>query len=359
MKLPDHFAQRAKTGLHALQGFVIFLAWAITIAVFTKDGTTDGRTKYFFALCWLTIPVLVYQAAIPQFDRVKRFSNAYAHVALDGLATLLWLAAFIAVAVWTNQGIKKGVGRPGTKGCDAFAYGPPSKCHLSQATIVMGVIIFLLFVATSFISVKNLLYYRRNGSLPGATPSHNISHPLPISDEDDQTKYAFSSNPHDEFDEEEEAGHYGAGSSSGGAGIAGGRREDAAYEVLHDNDHTLHPDHDTWNNPSVTNLQPPHLQQQQQQQHHHPPYDPDDIDTGYHPPTISSSGAPQLPPHRDPFRDRTPSPYRVRDDAAATAEVEDTSYRGRYDPSPHRQGGDPFRDEARVNFPEGDYHRGV
>ena len=52
MKLPDHFAQRAKTGLHALQGFVIFLAWAITIAVFTKDGTTDGRTKYFFALVW-------------------------------------------------------------------------------------------------------------------------------------------------------------------------------------------------------------------------------------------------------------------------------------------------------------------
>ncbi|KAI4214056.1 MAG: hypothetical protein LQ351_003460 [Letrouitia transgressa] len=346
MRLPENFLQKAKVGLHAIQGFVIFLAWAIIIAIFTKDGTTDGRIKYFFALCWFSIPILIYQAAVPQFDRTKRFSNVYAHVALDVLATIFWFAAFIAVATWTRAGITKGVGRPDHKGCDAFAWGGgASKCHLSQAIIVMGVIIFLLFIATSAISVKNLLYYRRNGSLPGATPSHNISHPLPLSDEDDQAKYAFSSNPHDEFDEEEEHGGnpYGASSS-------GGRREDAAYEVLHDqahqydHDNTLHPDNHSWNNPSVTNLQPGHV-----------PYDPDDIDTSYHP---SNTGAPHLPPHRDPFRDRSPSPYRVQQ----TSEVEDTSYRGRYGASPHPPGqaGDPFRDDAgRVDFPEGHYDRGV
>lgn len=39
--------------LHALQGFVIFLGWALTIAVRTQDGPTDGRTAYCFALVCL------------------------------------------------------------------------------------------------------------------------------------------------------------------------------------------------------------------------------------------------------------------------------------------------------------------
>lgn len=92
--------------------------------------------------CWFTIPLLIYQAAIPQFTRTKRFSNAYAHVVIDVLLAIFWFAAFISVATWTNEGIKKGVGRPGNKGCDAFAFGGGGpKCHLSQATIAMGVIL--------------------------------------------------------------------------------------------------------------------------------------------------------------------------------------------------------------------------
>ncbi|KAL8948427.1 MAG: hypothetical protein Q9222_005379 [Ikaeria aurantiellina] len=142
MKLPDNILQKVKIVLHAIQGFVIFLAWAITIAIFTKPGTTDGRTKYFFALCWFTIPLLIYQTAIPQFDRVKRFSNAYAHAIIDILLAIFWFAAFIAVATWTTQGIKEGVARPGNKYCDAFKWGGGgSKCHLSQATIGMGVVL--------------------------------------------------------------------------------------------------------------------------------------------------------------------------------------------------------------------------
>ena len=199
-----------------------------------------------------------------------------------------------------------------------------------------------MFLGTSAISIKNVLYYRRNGSLPGTTPSHNISNPIPIHDEDDQAKYAFSSNPHDEFDEEEEAGH------------AGGTN----YELLHDAhgaDDNLHPSRQ-WANPSTANLGH---------------YDnPQEIDTGYHGGNVSSSGAPQLPPHRDPFRDRSPSPYRVHD---PPSEVEDTGYHGRYDPSPQRQqqpqAGDPFRDDlamghdhggrgnGRVDFPHADYDR--
>ena len=54
MQLPVNVLQRSKNVVHGLQGLVIFLAWAITIAVFIKKGKTDGRSKFFFAL--VTIP---------------------------------------------------------------------------------------------------------------------------------------------------------------------------------------------------------------------------------------------------------------------------------------------------------------
>ncbi|KAL8916719.1 MAG: hypothetical protein Q9172_006174 [Xanthocarpia lactea] len=352
MRLPENILQKSKIILHGVQGLVIFLSWAITIAIFTKDGSTDGRIKYFFALCWFCIPLLIYQTAIPQFDRVKRFSNAYAHAAIDILLAIFWFAAFISVATWTREGKEKGVARPGHKGCDIFLWGGgASKCHLSQANIGMGVVLFILFLATSYISVKNLLYYRRNGSLPNTTSSH--PQPLPLHEnDDDQTKYAFSSNPHDEFDNEDD--------NIGGPSTA----PNTSYELLHDThghhpasgENSLRPGAGRYDNPSTTNLGP---------------YD--DEDTSYHSTTLANP--PQLPPHQDPFRDRDPSPYRVHNPPPANVEEDTTGYQGRYDPSPHRpelQGsaGDPFRDEShelgsaaaagsggRVDFPHADYGR--
>ncbi|KAL8989663.1 MAG: hypothetical protein Q9169_008311, partial [Polycauliona sp. 2 TL-2023] len=157
MRLPENILPKAKIVLHGIQGLVIFLSWAIIISIFTKDGSTDGRIKYYFALvlhtfyslqnaltneqtqCWFCIPLLIYQAAIPQFERVKRFSNVYAHAAIDILLAIFWFAAFIAVATWTTYGIKHGVARKGREGCDAFKWGGgASKCHLSQAVVGMG-----------------------------------------------------------------------------------------------------------------------------------------------------------------------------------------------------------------------------
>ncbi|KAL8902553.1 MAG: hypothetical protein Q9207_004589 [Kuettlingeria erythrocarpa] len=348
MQLPQNLLQKSKVVLHGIQGLVVFLAWAITIAVFTKPGSTDGRTKFYFALCWFCIPLLIYQVAVPQFNRTKRFSNAYAHVAIDALLSIFWFAATISVATWTNEGIKNGVARPDHKGCDAFLYGDGksggSKCRLSQATIGMGVVIFLLCLATTFISVKNLLFYRRNGSLPGVTTASDTgAHPLPHhhsnDDDDNQAKYAFSSNPNDHFDEDDDD--------------TAGPSRNTNYEVLHpapdDHDTGLHPPSSRpWNQnhaaASTSNLGL---------------YN--DEDTSYH---SSSLPPPQLPPHRDPFRDRSPSPYRVHDAPPPPVEIEggDTSYHGRYE---RPQAGDPFADEAagsggqggRVDFPQGDYHR--
>lgn len=50
MNLSAHQLQRTKNAIHGVQGLVIFIAWAVTIAVFTKDGNSDGRSKYFFVL---------------------------------------------------------------------------------------------------------------------------------------------------------------------------------------------------------------------------------------------------------------------------------------------------------------------
>lgn len=94
--------------------------------------------------CWFCIPVLIYQAAIPTFQRTKRFANPYAFAILDVLFTILWFAAFIGVAVYTNTGISNGEAKDKDhklKGCAAFDGGTESKCKLSQATIGMGVVV--------------------------------------------------------------------------------------------------------------------------------------------------------------------------------------------------------------------------
>lgn len=42
---------RTKNILHFLQGFCIFLAWALTIAIWTKGGSgIDGRTGWYWGL---------------------------------------------------------------------------------------------------------------------------------------------------------------------------------------------------------------------------------------------------------------------------------------------------------------------
>ncbi|KAK2805560.1 hypothetical protein FQN50_006187 [Emmonsiellopsis sp. PD_5] len=197
---------RVKTLLHAFQAFVIFLAWAFTIAVFTRDGATDGRTAWYFALCWFTIPALIYLAAVPMWPRTRRFGNAYAFAAIDVLFSILWFSAWVAVASYVGAGKSKGESdqkdekdeKKKKTGCDAFAYGSPGKCKLSTGTIILGVVIFLLFLTTAYMSIRNLLEYRRNGTMPfdhhsGPSDPTFAAH----------SKAAFSSNPAHDFDDED------------------------------------------------------------------------------------------------------------------------------------------------------------
>ena len=92
---------------------------------------------------------MIYQSAVPIFQRTKKFANPYAFVVLDTLLVILWFAASIAVTTWINAGIRDGEKKSEddksedkkVKGCAAFAYGPESKCTLSRAAVAMGVLI--------------------------------------------------------------------------------------------------------------------------------------------------------------------------------------------------------------------------
>ncbi|KAL8787486.1 MAG: hypothetical protein Q9195_007733 [Heterodermia aff. obscurata] len=288
MGMLDQHYQRIKNVIHGIQGLGIVVAWIITIAVFTRPGKSGGQTKYFFALCWFTIPVLIYQTAVPIFTRTKRFSNPYAHTALDVLFTILWLAAFAAVAAWTNQGISAVKDRkPDEKGCDR-----------------------LLFATTSALSIYALLYYRRNGSLPSSTPTNGA---VPITD------HAFSSNPHDDdpFEHDELHNADDHNDPAYDPHIGRGRRDhDDEYQSIHtDTEEGTHLGRPlSWG-------QHPHQHPQEQQNQYE--------DTSYH----GAYNNQQPPPAQDPFRN--PSPYRQPNAAPQLPPIGGA-------------GGDPFRDEFRV-----------
>ena len=50
MPRPSGGLGRTKNILHFVQGFIIFIAWALTIAIWTKSGGIDGRTGWYWGL---------------------------------------------------------------------------------------------------------------------------------------------------------------------------------------------------------------------------------------------------------------------------------------------------------------------
>src|SRR5271168_1884081 len=168
----------------------------------------------------------------PMWSRTARFANVYASATLDALSIFLWLTAWAAVASYVSAGKNKGTNTKAS-GCDNFGLGSAAKCKLSEATIVFGVMIMLLFGGTSYISIGAVTHYRRTGEMPvPAKPANDFAA---------QTQDAFSSNLRtDDFDDE--AGFDARqGGSSSGLGIS--RHDDDEYALLHaaDNDDLSHP----------------------------------------------------------------------------------------------------------------------
>ncbi|KAA8647697.1 uncharacterized protein ATNIH1004_006392 [Aspergillus tanneri] len=162
------------------------------------------------------------------WPRARRFGNVYAFATVDCLYALLWFTAWVCVASYVAQGKSEGKAdddkdkdknKDSKKGgCDNFKYGSASKCKVSTATVIMGVVIFLLFIVTAFMSFRNVMHFRRTGTLPDA-----VSDPTFAA----QSKAAFSSNPAHEFEEEED--DFRSGRATGmGSSVRGDRDEDYA-----------------------------------------------------------------------------------------------------------------------------------
>lgn len=168
----------------------------------------------------------------PMWSRTARFANVYASATLDALCVVLWLSAWAAVAAYVNAGKGKGKNTKAS-GCDNFGLGSATKCKLSEATIILGVIVMLLFVATSYISFQAVVHYRRTGEMPAPVK--------PANDFAAQTQDAFSSNFRTD-DLDDEAG-FDARQGGGQPGVGITRQDEDEYALLHqaDNEDLGHP----------------------------------------------------------------------------------------------------------------------
>jgi hypothetical protein len=50
LRMPSTSPARIKNLIHGFQAVLIFLAWVLTIAVFTKSGGIDGRSGWYFGV---------------------------------------------------------------------------------------------------------------------------------------------------------------------------------------------------------------------------------------------------------------------------------------------------------------------
>ncbi|KAF1832770.1 hypothetical protein BDW02DRAFT_570677 [Decorospora gaudefroyi] len=180
MRIPQSYIQKCKVVAHTFQAIFVFVAACLTIAVMTKDGEIGGATRYFFAMCFLSIPAIIYLVMVPMWSRAQRFASAYAFLAVDALYTILWFAAFIAVAMWNSSGIKKGAEEKkipaDERNCTTFAYGDESKCSVSKAAVGVGVMVFLFFAITTGVSGYYLHKFLREGVMPYQSSSPNPHH---------------------------------------------------------------------------------------------------------------------------------------------------------------------------------------
>lgn len=232
MRVPQSYIQKCKVVFHVFQALFIFVAGCITIAVFTK-GSTGGATKYYFALCFLTGPALIYLVMVPMWSRAARFANAYAFLALDALYTIFWFAAFVSVTVWNTAGVRDGEKekkiKDGDGNCSTFAPGPESMCVLSRATVGLGVVVFIFFALTTGISSYYIVKFRKDGVLPYESKEPNPHHMTGEGPKDNAWSTEIE-NGHDSDDEDRRTER-------------GGNQEEDEYALLHstETDEGRHP----------------------------------------------------------------------------------------------------------------------
>lgn len=208
--------QKVDLGLHALQGVWGIVVMGVISASMLQEGPASGAAKFMFAMCWLNIPVLLYLTMAPRFPRTKIFAHPYWLIGMNVFYNILWFAAFVAVAVYTNKGIAAGKDKETDEnkkkagGCAVFKAGTgetEKACTLNKSAVGCGVFMWFLWIATALIAGYAAFYFSKHSVSPFedlTTPSHEIQ---------ETTKDAFSGNDeyapinrhnrHDDYDDDD------------------------------------------------------------------------------------------------------------------------------------------------------------
>ncbi|KAF4630455.1 hypothetical protein G7Y89_g7686 [Cudoniella acicularis] len=174
VEFDPHNLQKIKLGVHLAQAALIAVSWIIEITVFRSSAKIDGRPGWYFGLCFLTIPAIIFLTMTPRYTRTRQFANPYALATVDGLFCFLWLTAFAAQASFNSSGkAGDGLGK-------------------SKAVVGFGVFIWLFWILTTLMSLYGVVYYKREGYLPGASRAPHNAQMI------DPDKEAFSTAPHDD-----------------------------------------------------------------------------------------------------------------------------------------------------------------
>jgi len=208
--------QSIKLGIHCVQSALILFSWILEIVVFRKADIINGKTGWYFGVCLLTLPAIIYLTMTRRYQQTEKFANPYALAVVDAVYCLLWLTAFAAQASY--NGAVTGTGKDEKHKCSGA-------CGASKVIVGLGVIVWLLWIVTFIMSCAGVFLYKRDGRLPGASR-------VPLNAQQiDPHKDAFSTDPNDEeyarlhLNEREHELPDTTGGYGGGAGSYSSRHE--------------------------------------------------------------------------------------------------------------------------------------
>ncbi|KAL7267733.1 hypothetical protein RUND412_009667 [Rhizina undulata] len=207
--------QKANLVMHVIQGVWIVVVLGVITTSLLQPGNSSGQESFMFTLCWLSIPGLIYLTQTPRFPRTKMFAHPYWIIGINTIYVILWFASFVALAVFTSNGIAAGVANatdPAIKsagGCAVFFNGTgqdPKACTMNQAASGLGAIMWLFWLATFGIALWSAIFFSKNR----VSPFEDLTEPS--NEIQETTKDAFSSsdeyaliNKHDQDDDVESA----------------------------------------------------------------------------------------------------------------------------------------------------------
>ncbi|KAI5854712.1 hypothetical protein BZA05DRAFT_248037 [Tricharina praecox] len=187
----------AMIGLHAFHGVWSIVIMGVIGASMTQTGSASGAARFMFAMCWLNIPTLIYLTMSPRFPRTKILAHPYWLMGMNTIYSILWFAAFVSLAVYTNGGISDGESKETDEnkkkagGCAVFQAGTgetEKACTLNKSSIILGVFMWFVWLATTGIAGYAAWYFKQHTISPFddyKSPSHEIQ---------EATQAAFSSN---------------------------------------------------------------------------------------------------------------------------------------------------------------------